>query len=448
MQSFGLKAGQPLFVACSGGPDSMALAMLAANWARRYHHPFRIVFVHHGLRQEAGDEIALAHRQLSARGILCETLYIADPHAPDKMAPHQPPALQEWARMHRYRLLSHAARTQNAVVLLGHHRDDQAETVAMRLGKGSGVTGLAGMARARIHHQVRFLRPLLDENRENLSEFLAAQGIVPAYDPSNQNRLFERVRTRQMLAERPDLKEQLLRLSKVCASLTACLEKPLKKWASDHITAIWPLYAAMPKSAYLALPAEARYLLLRDLLPALGGRDHPPSRQAVKDLDTAISQGYDRTLSYVQVKAGSTQLVLCAEGGRTAPTPLQMSPGESAVFDGRWLVSSNQSGLVMRLTRDAYNSLDRQGALYNQLQSLPYSVRLMIPVLHTLDDRLWTPHFKDVDAFPAFNDLKNATTQVVSDRNLNNHHRLVSQNPELSLSPLSRRTMMLNFDDL
>ncbi|MGC6439773.1 MAG: tRNA lysidine(34) synthetase TilS [Candidatus Puniceispirillaceae bacterium] len=448
MHGFGLSAGQPVYVACSGGPDSLALALLAGHWASLEGHPVEILSVHHGLRPEAGDEIKTAQRQLQARNLRCQTLHINPNERLETHGQRPRPALQEWARAHRYRLLSAAVRQSGGVVLLGHHREDQAETIAMRLLKGSGVIGLAGMADERIHHQVRFLRPLLDESREQLAKFLAAEDMIPAEDPSNQDSRFERVRMRRMLGQAPQLSSQLLRLGSACSDLKLSVETPLKKWASQHITTLWPLYLAMPKSAYMALPTQARHLLLRDLLPPIGGRDYPPSRQAVERLDAAVFAGLNKTLSYVQIRTSSHQLILSAEPSRLSPEPVHLKAGESCVFDGRWLVSTQLGGVVNRLGSEGYRQLDQTGSFFKQLQHLPYQARLMIPVLHTLDDRLWTPHVNGCSACSVPDALNKAKNETSLDAAMATQQMLISPEPDFYLTPLQRRTMMLNFDGL
>lgn len=111
-------------------------------------------------------------------------------------------AIQERARSERYRLLGFWAEERGLDALAtGHHADDQAETLLMRLNRGSGVRGLAGMRRKSLaaRTQVRLLRPLLGWRRSELEEICATAGVIPASDPTNEDERFERIRFRRGL---------------------------------------------------------------------------------------------------------------------------------------------------------------------------------------------------------------------------------------------------------
>jgi tRNA(Ile)-lysidine synthase len=150
------------------------------------------------------------HRLRSASG--AEAEFVADicrklevPHAILMAQWDRKPetALQERARTERYRLLALWGNERGiSQVLTAHHADDQAETLLMRLNRGSGVRGLAGMRAVRtIDQDVRLVRPLLSWRRSELERICKNAGIQPIHDPSNQNESFERVRVRKGLAD-------------------------------------------------------------------------------------------------------------------------------------------------------------------------------------------------------------------------------------------------------
>lgn len=181
-------------IAVSGGPDSLALLILAA--AAR---PGRIeaATVDHGLRPEAAEEA------LFVAGI-CATLGV--PHSILRIGWSQLPetAIQERARQQRYRLLGYWAEERALDALAtAHHADDQAETLLMRLARGSGVRGLAGMRPRSIApgSHLPLVRPLLSWRRAELEQLCARAGLNPVDDPSNRDERFERVRVRQALGE-------------------------------------------------------------------------------------------------------------------------------------------------------------------------------------------------------------------------------------------------------
>ena len=188
-------------LAVSGGPDSTALMVLAAQWrdARKKKPKMIAVTVDHGLRKEARRE-ALGVAKLARK------LKIA--HRILRWTGKKPATgLQEASRQARYRLLADAARQAGAThVVTAHTLDDQAETVLIRMSRGSGLTGLGAMARlTRLpgngEGDIKLARPLLDIPKSRLIATLKAKKIPYADDPSNQDPRFTRVRMRDLLPQ-------------------------------------------------------------------------------------------------------------------------------------------------------------------------------------------------------------------------------------------------------
>jgi tRNA(Ile)-lysidine synthase len=180
----------PLGLAVSGGPDSLALLLLAHA---ALPGGIAVASVDHGLRPEAAGEVALVERIAAERGIPFTPLAVT-------LAPGN---TQARAREARYAALAQwAGEAGLGAVATAHHADDQAETLLMRLNRGSGLAGLAGVRPvARIAgSEVTLLRPLLGWRKAELAAVVAAAGITPAQDPSNANPDFERVRVRTQLA--------------------------------------------------------------------------------------------------------------------------------------------------------------------------------------------------------------------------------------------------------
>ena len=173
-----------LGLAVSGGSDSMALLRLAADWAARRRTALQVATIDHGLRPEAADEAAMVAHAARALGL---------PHTVLRWDWDRHGNLQDAARRARFRLLADWARAGGlAAVLLGHTRNDQAETLLMRLARGSGVDGLAAMAEERVAHGARFLRPLLEVERYALRQVLRGAGQTWADDPTNDDDTSER----------------------------------------------------------------------------------------------------------------------------------------------------------------------------------------------------------------------------------------------------------------
>lgn len=181
----------PLGLAVSGGPDSLALLLLAHT---ALPGKIAVASIDHGLRPEAPGEVALVERIAAERGIPFTALAVT-------LAPGN---IQAEARAARYAALARwASEAGLGAVATAHHADDQAETLLMRLNRGSGLAGLAGVRpRTTIEgSDVTLLRPLLGWRKAELAAVVAAAGITPADDPSNSSSDFERVRMRMQLAE-------------------------------------------------------------------------------------------------------------------------------------------------------------------------------------------------------------------------------------------------------
>lgn len=214
--------GSTLGIAVSGGPDSLALLLLAAE-AR----PLQVeaATVDHALRPESRAEAEMV-------AALCERLAVPHRILTVTWAETPATAIQERARAMRYRLLGEWARDRGiAALATAHHLDDQAETFLMRLVRGAGVNGLAGMRRSSRAPEspVELVRPLLNWRRSELEQVCAGASIEAVADPSNDDVRFERVRIRQALAAADWLDPQAIARS---AANLAEAESALI-WATD-----------------------------------------------------------------------------------------------------------------------------------------------------------------------------------------------------------------------
>ena len=184
--------GARIGIAVSGGPDSVALLLLAAA-----ERPGQVeaATVDHGLRPEARGEAEAVAR-------LCDDLNVRHAILTARWSELPETAIQERARNQRYRLLGYWAEERGLdAIVTAHHAEDQAETLLMRLARGSGVTGLAAMRPRSVSPgaHVRLVRPLLGWRRAELEQICSAAGVTPLADPSNEDERFERVRVRRAL---------------------------------------------------------------------------------------------------------------------------------------------------------------------------------------------------------------------------------------------------------
>jgi tRNA(Ile)-lysidine synthase len=261
----GLEGLRGLVLAISGGPDSTALLMLAVRWAKRRKLALKLlaVTIDHGLRAESAREAAAVRRLAGHLGVAHRTL---------RWRGTKPKTgLPEAARIARYRLLAEAASREGFThIVTAHTLDDQAETVLFRLARGSGLTGLAAMARGASlpgERELVLLRPLLGIPKVRLIATLAAANIAFADDPSNRDPRFTRARLRTILpalaregldARRLSLLAQRVRRAE------ATIELAVRAARAALAPAPWPERGpiAFDAERFVSLPAEVGLRLL------------------------------------------------------------------------------------------------------------------------------------------------------------------------------------------
>ena len=288
------KAAPALLLAVSGGPDSLALMWLAARWRRVLARGPRLiaVTVDHGLRPESAREARDVKRLAKELDLLHRTLRWTG--AKPKTG------LPAAARAARYRLLAQAAQANGAThILTAHTRDDQAETLLMRMLRGSGIAGLAAMARETEREGVWLARPLLDIPKSQLIATLKRAKIAFADDPTNRDTAFTRPRLRAImpvLAEEGGDSRNLARLASRLARANAALEV-LVDGAERYLALRDRTDAArfgFDAAAFAGLPEEIRLRLLKRAIDH-AGHEGPAELGKLETLlaalDRAIAEG-------------------------------------------------------------------------------------------------------------------------------------------------------------
>ncbi len=282
-----------LGIAVSGGPDSLALLLLAAAAL-----PGRVqaATVDHGLRAESAAEARLVASVCNGLGV---------PHAVLSVEVNRDKAsLQRAAREARYHALaSWLDACGTSWLATAHHVDDQAETLVMRLLRGSGVGGLAGVRRSGpiANSSARLIRPVLGWRRETLAAVVDAAGIAAVADPSNQDERFDRVRIRRRLGQSDWIDPTALaRSAGALAEADAALEWTADRLADERVRSEGEGLSLDPAD----LPAELRrrltLRLIRQLAPAAASRGEEVARL----LDT-LDAGGTATLAGIKCSGGA-----------------------------------------------------------------------------------------------------------------------------------------------
>jgi len=312
-------------VAVSGGGDSMALLhMLAQNGAG-----LRAVTVDHDLRKESAAEAQFVAET-------CRNLSVQH-HILKWQNQGRSGNLQDAARRARQTLIGDWAKMQGIThIALGHTLDDQAETVLLRLARGSGVDGLSGMAVMRQDKGLTWVRPLLQVKRQALRDYLTAQNRTWIDDPSNDDPRFDRVKARLALAHLKDLgieAEGLASTADKMRMARVSLETSTLDLLNTvaNISDVGEVMIDYP--AFINAPAELRFRLFAATLCWISGAPYRPrfdSLRALLDrLDTKVQTLHGCT---VQLKSG--KLIVRREFARVQPScPIDQ------IWDYRWQVT-------------------------------------------------------------------------------------------------------------
>jgi tRNA(Ile)-lysidine synthase len=321
-----------LVVAVSGGPDSLALAILVDRWARKRRGEICAVTVDHRLRPESGTEIGLLRSWLSARAIRHEVL------AWSTTKPRS--GIQAAARAARYALLGQWCREQGCLHLLtAHQREDQAETYLIRHSAGSGADGLAGMSAIREFADCQILRPLLGVAKDRLVAFLDTERQPFVVDPSNRDLAFERSRLRGTAAvpvgtDLAALLGNIRKLGRARSTRERQCGRLLAKMVAMH-----PAGFAIIDPHLVLAPSNAAERALRTIVSTIGGKPYPARREQVARLHRALIGGTDRgyTLGGCRFVHWRDRILVLRELA-SAAGPFRLTPGARFLWDGRFSV--------------------------------------------------------------------------------------------------------------
>ncbi len=361
-----------LAVAVSGGPDSMALALLAADWVRARQGSLLALIVDHRLRPASAAEAAAVSDRLAAHGIAARILAL------DGLATG--PALAERARDARYRVLTQACTGQGILhLLLGHQLADQAETVLIRALGGSAAGGLAAMAPLVETRTLRLLRPLLAVPPAQLRALLVERGIPWAEDPSNRDIRFLRPRLRLLRRDEGGIGAATAALGEAASAATRA------RTAHAEVTARFLAgRVAFHPEGYALLSPPLTAAALAVVIRATSGARYPP---ASASLDALAASPRPATLAGVRLlPAGRLGhgLLAVREAAAMAP-PIEARDG--AVWDRRFRLLGSLPGAT-------FGALGADAARYRRATSLPSAVLRTLPAIRRGDDILCVPHLR------------------------------------------------------
>jgi tRNA(Ile)-lysidine synthase len=386
-------------LAVSGGGDSMAMLTFAHNWTRDYGVRLWVATVDHGLRAESASEAAMVAEE-------CATL--GWPHATLRWSWDGQGNVQDAARRARLALID---RWRGGLrhVLFAHTQDDQAETVLMRLARGSGVDGLSGMRACRHvvphtrsvpplqEHEVTgdyppregravgfdILRPCLGMARDDLRHYLRVLKGRWVEDPSNEDRSYDRVRVRELLrhlGEEGITADQLAatawRLARARDGLQARLSETVRQLCSDA-----PLgQVRIDRDGFAALDRETQLRMLTSALCYVASSEYRPRASASEALLDRVVSGGGGTLHGAEVLVETAHLRVMREA---AAVRLEEAP-PGTVWDGQWVLEPvtalTEPATIRALGGDGWQQIEDRSDL-----PLPHRAALGLPSLWSGD---------------------------------------------------------------
>jgi tRNA(Ile)-lysidine synthase len=392
-------------VAVSGGPDSMALTLLAAQWVSRNGGQLSALSVDHGLRPGSADETRQVASWLGARGI--------DHHRLSWRGDKPKSAIQATARAARYELLAGWCRANRVLhLLLGHHQEDQAETFLLRLKGGSGVDGLAAMAAIVEKPAMRLLRPLLNIPKARLRATLEAASQSWLEDPSNENEAFERIRIRKSF---PDFiaAGMTARALSETASAMARARLALEAGASGLLARCCSLhpggYVSLSAATFFSEPEEISLRAFARMLLCVGGGEYAPSLKKQERLHEKMKAAFRDGLTgwkgatlagcrVLPLKGGAAGQILICREGRALPSPQPINGAVEVDWDGRFHLRLRgpksalfQDTRLQPLGPEGWAGLVGQAPEIRSLP-MPAPVRLTLPCLIDAAGVVAVPH--------------------------------------------------------
>ncbi len=300
-----LKKYTSIAIAVSGGADSMALTLLAAEWAQKNGITFTAYTVDHRMRPESSDEAQMVNAWLKSHGIAHKIL---TSHA-EKPEVNR----QEWARKLRYRLLLDACHAAGHTdLLLAHHRQDQIETYLLRKQRGSADYGLACMPVTAEREGVTLVRPFLGVPKKDLQAYLEYSGQIWVEDPSNQDINYARTKIRRMplsIQAQARIEADILRCGAQRAALDANVEHFFQQHVQEKSNAL-----VLAKKALFSAAEDVQFFVLWHSVSAVTGRDTPLRGSQVSSLLKRLAAGEQKTtLSGCLVTQDEANLIFSQE---------------------------------------------------------------------------------------------------------------------------------------
>lgn len=331
----------PCCVGVSGGSDSLALLHLL----KRISNNIVVVTVDHHLRKESSDEAKIVSKWCQNLGIQHHTLVWSRDQSPEM----QQGNVMKQARDARYNLLSNfCILHQIQDICIGHTQDDQAETVLMRLMRGSGVDGLSAIKDIRRYNSVRIVRPVLSFSRNILRGYLHSIRQEWIDDPSNIDRKYERIRTRDMIRSCGFSQSRLAKTAVHMQRAQEVLEHQCVLLKRECLTIKPARIYSVDKGKFLEGYIETQLRLLSEILQKVSGKVYRADLKSLERLHEEIIQkrngGYSLHGCIIRFRK---YVFLVYRELENCEIPIVVDPNQIVTWDKRYQVLNKSSSSII-----------------------------------------------------------------------------------------------------
>ena len=383
---------QNFVLGLSGGVDSTALLILLKDFIKNnpsININIYPVIIDHGLRSNSYAEARAVRDMAKSLGFQTTMKRIIK----KKISGN----IQNWARIARRDLLYQTAFSLSANLLLAHHYDDQAETVFMRLIRGSGIEGLLGMKDVHFWKGIFVIRPLLNFKKEDLIKYVKKNRITFFQDPSNYALKYERVKIRKTLYEMdariwPNISSDLIKLNLKNKKLVSITNPIFAKWTEENIVIDKTGAARINFNNLKILFNKSNIVsvnILGKILQLVGGKEYSPKKKKTLMLLVSIfSKPFKKiNLGNVYLQLNGSFLYLIREE-RNLFFDMTIEKNIYYMFDGRFLLFSNVSGKLLRDKNYVSKNLNEESIFYKYKKCINYT----IPIIETLEGKIFRPY--------------------------------------------------------
>ena len=343
LQSLGLK--KKVALAASSGVDSTALLLLTNNWAQKSKSNIIILTVNHNLRSESEFECEHVHELAKSLHLECHTLKWDNPISK-----------QNKARIARYKLLTEwCKKHQVQQLLLAHHKNDQAETVLMRLCRGSGIDGLCGMRELSLNNGIELIRPFLQFTKGQLTQYVVSRNIKWIEDASNNNNKYTRTIFRNYINSSSDPDQLISRLF-LTSSHMQCAKQAINfyvKQAIKHCVIENKLgYVDINLAHLYIFPEEILKRVILTCIMVIGGKSYKPRYKNFNNiLEKILNKEFNQTQTLHGckiIKIVNKMISIRREASYISTEEILISPDNAVIWDNRFKCEANYTAIICK----------------------------------------------------------------------------------------------------